>query len=85
MIYICGDYHSIIKLYLLWKKNGRLNNAQLGILRLLANMDTEEQIQELNDVISSYYAKKATSEMDKLWLSGEWDKEKNEEILKEHL
>lgn len=67
------------------EKNGRLNDAQLGILRLLANMDTEEQIQELNDVISSYYAKKATSEMDRLWLSGEWSKEKNEEILKEHL
>lgn len=62
-----------------------LNKAQLGILRLLSNLNTAEQVQELNDVISSYYAQKATKEMDRLWLTGEWSQEKNDEVLKEHL
>ena len=35
--------------------------------------------------ISNYYAQKATEEMDQLWESGEWSKEKNNSILKEHL
>ena len=53
-----------------------LNEAQLGILRLLST---------LRCIISNYYAQKATDEMDKLWESGEWSEEKNEAVLKEHL
>ena len=34
---------------------------------------------------SNYYAQKATEEMDKLWELGEWNDEKNEAVLKEHL
>lgn len=43
-----------------------LNRAQLGILRLLGRMKTMEQVEELRQVISNYYAQKATAEMDKL-------------------
>ena len=63
----------------------QLNEAQLSILRLLGRMKAVEQVNELRQVISSYYAKKATEEMDALWESGEWSEEKNESILKEHL
>lgn len=62
-----------------------LNKAQLQVLRLLSNIKTEEETQELSQVISNYYAKKATEEMDKLWESGQWGEEKNEQILREHL
>jgi len=62
-----------------------LNEAQLGILRLLGRMKTVEQVNELRQVISNYYAQKATEEMDRLWENGEWSKEKNEGVLKEHL
>ena len=34
---------------------------------------------------SNYYAQKATEEMDSLWDAGEWDAEKNEAVLNEHL
>ena len=51
----------------------KLNMAQLGILRLLSRMDSIEQVNELRQVISEYYARKATEEMDKLWDTGEWD------------
>lgn len=62
-----------------------LNEAQLGILRLLSTMDSVEDVHELRCIISNYYAQKATDEMDKLWESGEWSEEKNEAVLKEHL
>jgi hypothetical protein len=62
-----------------------LNEAQLGILRLLGRMKTVEQVNELRQVISNYYAQKATEEMDRLWENGEWSEEKNEGVLKEHL
>ncbi len=62
-----------------------LNDAQLGILRLLGRLKTLEQVNELRQIISNYYAQKATEEMDKLWESGQWDEEKNEKVLKEHL
>lgn len=62
-----------------------LNEAQLSILRLLGRMKTLEQVNELKQVISNYYARKATEEMDKLWAAGAWDEEKTQSVLKEHL
>ena len=62
-----------------------LNEAQLSILHLLSTMNTVEEVHELRKVISSYYAQKATEEMDRLWESGRWSEEKNEAVLKEHL
>ena len=62
-----------------------LNEAQLSILHLLSTMNTVEEVHELRRVISSYYAQKATEEMDQLWESGRWSEEKNEAVLKEHL
>lgn len=62
-----------------------LNKAQLQILKLLSNIKTEEETKELSQVISNFYAKKATEEMDRLWESGQWNEEENDQILKEHL
>ena len=62
-----------------------LNEAQLGILRLLGRMKTIEQVNELRQIISNYYAQKATDEMDRLWEQGKWSHEENENVLNEHL
>ncbi len=67
------------------EQSTELNRAQLSILRLLGRMKTLEQVEVLRQVISNYYAQKATDEMDKLWDSGEWSETKNNAILKEHL
>lgn len=40
---------------------------------------------ELRRVICEYYARRVDEEVDKLWESGEWDDEKNEAVLQEHL
>jgi hypothetical protein len=62
-----------------------LNEAQMSILRLLGSMKTVEEVDELRQVICDYYARRVDDEVDKLWESGQWDNEKNEAVLKEHL
>lgn len=62
-----------------------LNEAQLSVLRLLSTMKTAEEVDELRQIISNYYAQKATEEMDRLWEQGDWNEEKNEAVLSEHL
>lgn len=62
-----------------------LNRAQLGILRLLGRMKSLEQVEELRQVISNYYAQKATEEMDRLWDCGQWGESQNNAVLEEHL
>ncbi|MBQ8486988.1 MAG: hypothetical protein IJ533_05010 [Prevotella sp.] len=62
-----------------------LNKAQMDILRLLEHIKTDEEAEELRDVICKFYARKAEEAMDRLWEAGLWDQEKNDAILKEHL
>ena len=62
-----------------------LNEAQMSILRLLGSMKTVEEVKELRQVICDYYARRVEEEMDLLWEAGQWDDEKNEAVLNEHL
>jgi Tfp pilus assembly PilM family ATPase len=48
-------------------------------------MNTMDKVEELRQVISNYYAQKATDEMDRLWDSGEWGAAQNAAVLEEHL
>lgn len=70
---------------IIMEQSMELNRAQLSILRLLGRMNTLEKVEELRQVISNYYAQKATDEMDRLWDSGEWSETQNTEVLNEHL
>ena len=62
-----------------------LNEAQMSILRLLGSMKTVEEVNELRQVICDYYSRRVDEEVDKLWESGQWNNEKNEAVLNEHL
>ncbi len=62
-----------------------LNEAQMSILRLLGSMKTVEEVNELRQVICDYYSRRVDEEVDKLWESGQWNDEKNEAVLNEHL
>lgn len=62
-----------------------LNAAQLDFLQLLGHIKTEEELDELRQIVSDFYARKAEKAMDSLWEAGLWSKEKDEEILKTHL
>lgn len=67
------------------KQGTALNEAQMSILRLLGSMKTVEEVDELRQVICDYYARRVDDEVDKLWDTGQWDDEKNEAVLEEHL
>ena len=62
-----------------------LNIAQLDFLQLLGHIKTEEELDELRQVVSDFYARKAEEAMNHLWETGQWSKEKDEEILRTHL
>lgn len=62
-----------------------LNAAQLDFLQLLGHIKTVEELEELRQVVSDFYARKAEEAMNRLWETGQWSKEKDEEILKTHL
>lgn len=47
-------------------------------------MENVEQVNELRQVISNYYAQKATEQMDRLWDNGKWNEQINNEILSQH-
>lgn len=66
------------------REQTQFNKAQLGILRLLGRMENVEQVNELRQVISNYYAQKATEQMDRLWDNGKWNEQINNEILSQH-
>ena len=62
-----------------------LKAAQREFLQLLAHIKTKEELEELSQVVSDYYARKAEEEMNRLWETGQWSKEKDEEIMRTHL
>jgi hypothetical protein len=62
-----------------------LNAAQLDFLQLLGHIKTVEELDELRQVVSDFYARKAEEAMNRLWETGQWNKEKDEEVLRTHL
>ena len=49
---------------------------------MLAHIKTPEELEELSQVVSDYYARKAEEEMNRLWETGQWSKEKDGEIMR---
>ena len=62
-----------------------LNAAQMDFLQLLGHIKTVEELEELSQVVSDFYARKAEEGMNRLWETGQWSKEKDEEMMKAHL
>ena len=47
--------------------SNRLTNLQLELIKLFSYNLSERQLLEVKDMLSKYFAQKATEEMDKLW------------------
>lgn len=58
---------------------------QQKVLTLMSHVDTEEQMKEINDLLSAYFAKKAVEEADRLWNDGKISGQTIEEWKGEHL
>lgn len=61
------------------------NPVQLHLLKMFSYAKTPSALEDIRKALSAYFAKRVEDDMDALWDSGEWDNEKNENILKEHL
>ena len=61
------------------------NAAQLQILDLMAYVEREDTLNEIKDMLSSYFAQKAEKEIDKLWDSGQINNSVIEEWKCEHM
>lgn len=62
-----------------------LSNIQLELLKVFSVDLSEEQLREIKVLLTDYFAKKVTSEMDRLFEEKGWGEEKIEEWSKEHM
>jgi hypothetical protein len=64
---------------------GKLTNVQIELLKLFQYNLPEKQLAEIKNILAKYFAKSATSEMDKLWNEQGWDNETMKNWAIEHL
>ena len=65
--------------------NITLNPTQLHLLKMFSYAKNEDSLNEIKKALTTYFAQKVEEEMDHIWETGEWNQEKNEVILNEHL
>lgn len=63
----------------------KLTNLQLELVKLFSYKIAENQVLEIKQLLSNYFADKATEEMDRLWDENNWSEETIKEWSNEHL
>jgi hypothetical protein len=63
----------------------KLTNLQLELVKLFSYKIAENQVLEIKQLLSNYFAEKATEEMDRLWDENNWSEETMKEWSNEHL
>lgn len=61
-----------------------INPIQLHLLEMFNYCNSEQMMEELQDVLADFYAKQVQKEADRLWDEGSLDGEAIEKILDEH-
>jgi len=61
-----------------------LSPAQVNILDIMSFIKTPKALDELNNVLADYFAKRLDEEMDTLWTNGIMTDERVEEFRKLH-
>ncbi len=62
-----------------------LNPAQIMILESFASAKSQEEVDELMEMLRNYYAMKLDKELERLWDEGILDQEKLDELKEQHL
>lgn len=62
----------------------KLTNLQRELLKIFRYELDEKQLDEVKGLLSSYFAEKATVEMDRLWEKNAWNEETMRTWAKEH-
>jgi len=63
----------------------KLSNIQLELLKVFSIDLSEEQLREIKELLSKYFADKITVEMDKLFEENDWGEGQIEIWSKEHM
>jgi hypothetical protein len=63
----------------------KLTNLQLELVKLFSYKIAENQVLEIKQLLSNYFADKATEEMDRLWDENNWSEETMKKWSNEHL
>ena len=63
----------------------KLSNIQLELLKVFSVDLSDEQLQEIKDLLVKYFANKVSSEMDKLFKENNWGEEQIDKWSKEHM
>lgn len=63
----------------------RLTNLQLELVKMFSFQLNEIQLIEIREILTKYFAEKATNEMDKLWVNSNWTNDTMDSWVKEHL
>ena len=61
-----------------------LNTAQLEMLRMMSKVTHPEVLNELKQVVSDFFARRAQEEIEHLWESGELNEERIEDFRHLH-
>ena len=63
----------------------KMTNLQLEILKIFSIELPDSQLIEIRDMLSKYFADKASDEMDRLWEENNWDDKTMEDWSNEHM
>ena len=63
----------------------KLTNLQLELLKVFSYQLNQQQLADIKNLLSHYFAEQATQEMDKLWEENNWDNNTMLEWVNEHL
>lgn len=62
-----------------------LQQAKLGLLRVVEQFHSVAEIQTIRQIITDYYAQKVDDEMERLWQSGAWNEQTIKDLEFAHL
>jgi hypothetical protein len=63
----------------------KLSNLQLELIKMFSFQLSDLQLVEIRDILTKYFAEKASDEMDKLWKTQNWTNETMDSWTNEHL
>ena len=63
----------------------KLSNLQLELLKVFSYQLNNQQLSDIKNLLTNYFAQQATQEMDKLWEENNWDNDTMVDWANEHL
>ncbi|SJM94979.1 conserved hypothetical protein [Crenothrix polyspora] len=63
----------------------KLTNLQLELLKVFSYQLNPQQLSDIKNLLTHYFAEQATQEMDKLWEENNWDDNTMTSWVNEHL